>query len=294
MTAAAAGAGRAPAAEELFTGESGSPGRRRRRLLMAAADRLMDARLRLSAAKLDELASAAPRREVLAVSAYRGDGGFLPAAIDELRCTRHSLRVALGAMDEPSAALREETVAAGLAGGKFENLNAVLAAAGADPDWTLVVDDDVALPPRFLDRFLGVCERLDLTLAQPAQTLRSFAAWRVTRRRAGSLARETRFVEIGPVTAFARPAAAELLPFEPLRYGWGLDLHWAAIAAERGWRLGVVDAVPVRHEHAAVAASYSSDEAIEEARRFLAGRPFVDSTTALQTVRTHPLSTALR
>ena len=50
--------------------------------------------------------------------------------------------------------------------------------------------------------------------------------------------RETRFVEIGPVTAFGRAAAAELLPFPELRYGWGLDLHWAAVAAERGWRLG--------------------------------------------------------
>ena len=36
------------------------------------------------------------------------------------------------------------TVATGLGGGKFENLNGVLAAAdGMDPDWTLVVDDDV-------------------------------------------------------------------------------------------------------------------------------------------------------
>ena len=42
----------------------------------------------------------------------------------------------------------------------------------------------------------------------------------------------------------------ELLPFPELRFGWGLDLHWAALAAERGWRLGVVDATPVRHESA--------------------------------------------
>ena len=42
-------------------------------------------------------------------------------------------------------------------------------------DWTLVVDDDVELPTRFLDRFLGVCEHLSLALAQPAQTLASQA-----------------------------------------------------------------------------------------------------------------------
>ena len=100
-----------------------------------------------------------------------------------------------------------------------------------------------------------VCEAFELDLAQPAQTLRSHSAWKVTRRRPASLVRETRFVEIGPVTAFGRAAAAELLPFPELRYGWGLDLHWAALAAERGWRLGVVDALPVRHEFGLVAAA---------------------------------------
>ena len=42
------------------------------------------------------------------------------------------------------------TAATGLAGGKFENLNVLLAKAPERrPDWTLVVDDDVALPARF-------------------------------------------------------------------------------------------------------------------------------------------------
>ena len=96
----------------------------------------------------------------------------------------------------------------GLAGGKFENLNRVLAAAhGADFDWLLVVDDDLRLPARFLDRFVGLCEHFELDLAQPAQSQRSHSAWRVTRRRPASLVRETRFVEIGPLTAFGRRAA---------------------------------------------------------------------------------------
>ena len=29
--------------------------------------------------------------------------------------------------------------------------------------------------------------------------------------------------------------------------GWGLDVHWAALARERGWPIGVVDATPVGH-----------------------------------------------
>ena len=85
-------------------------------------------------------------------------------------------------------------------------------------------------------------------------------------------------VEIGPLTAFGRHAAAELLPFPELRFGWGLDLHWAALARERGWRLGIVDALAVRHEDSPVGAAYSADAAIEEAQRFLADRAYLPSS----------------
>jgi hypothetical protein len=196
------------------------------------------------------------------------------------------VRIALGSTGGADPRLRDRTVAEDLSGGKFENLNRVLAAA-EEPDWTVVVDDDVRFPGGFLDRFVAVCELFGLDLAQPAQTLRSHSAWKVTRRRPASLVRETRFVEIGPVTAFSRRAAAELLPFPDLRYGWGLDLHWAAIAAQRGWRLGVVDAVPVRHETGLVAATYSREDAETEAARFLADRPYLPAVRANEVIRTH-------
>ena len=277
-----------PDPARFLSGTLGSPGGRRGRLARRLADRALDLRLARAGRALDQLAAQPPERDVLALSVYRGDGGLLPAAAAELRGTRHRLSLALGSMGEAAPALAGDTVATGLAGGKFENLNALLAGRGA-ADWTLVVDDDVALPPRFLDRMLGVCEHFDLALAQPAQTLASHAAWPVTRRRRGTLLRESRFVEIGPVTAFRRDALEALTPFPALRYGWGLDVHWAALAEERGWRLGIVDALPVRHEHAGVAGTYSSQEAIAEARRFLAERPFLEAGAVLETVRSHPL-----
>jgi hypothetical protein len=278
-----------PDRERIITGTSGSPGGRLARLARRAADRVLDAGLARSAGRLDEIAAAPPARSVAVMSVYRRRPGTpLAAAVAELRGTRHAVRFALGSMEEALPELTTETVAVGLAAGKLENLNAMLEhAAGAD--WVLVADDDVALPERFLDRFVGIAEHLELALAQPAQSLASFAAWPQTRRRRGSLARRTRFVEIGPVTLFRRDAFEELTPFPPLRFGWGLDLHWAALAEERGWRLGVADAVPVRHEHAAVAASYGSEDAIEEARRFLAARPFVESGRAVETLHVHPL-----
>src|SRR5207247_1207248 len=111
--------------------------------------------------------------------------------------------------------------------GKFENLDDLLAEhPAAGHDWLLVVDDDVVLPPGFLDRFLFLAERFELRLAQPAHRHRSHAAWRVTRRRPG-VVREPRFVEIGPVPAFHRDTFDTPLPFPPLTLGWSLDILWA-------------------------------------------------------------------
>jgi len=231
--------------------------------------------------------TATPQRDVLVIGVYR-PGSLLAEALPALLSERHRVRIALGSTGPADEPLREHTVAENLDGGKFENLNRLLEAAGAEtPDWTIAIDDDVRVPRAFLDRFVGVCEAFELDLAQPAQTLRSHSAWKVTRRRPATLVRETRFVEIGPVTAFGRAAAAELLPFPELRYGWGLDLHWAAVAAERGWRLGVVDALPVRHEFGVVAAAYAREDAVEEAARFLAERPYLPSERAGDVVAVH-------
>ena len=268
-------------------GDVTDPWRRSKRrlgeLLYEALDTLAGTRRR--AARLARMAP--PQRDVLVIGVYR-PGSLLAEALPALLSERHRVRIALGSTGSTDEPLREHTVAEGLTGGKFENLNRVLEAVGAgDADWTIAIDDDVRLPRAFLDRFVGVCEAFGLDLAQPAQTLRSHSAWKVTRRRPATLLRETRFVEIGPVTAFGRAAAAELLPFPELRYGWGLDLHWAALAAERGWRLGVVDALPVRHEFGLVAAAYAREDAVDEASRFLAERPYLPSERAGDVVAVH-------
>jgi hypothetical protein len=281
-----------PDPNSFLSGDGGDvtdPGRRAKRtageLAYGAIDAMTATRLR--AARLARTTRAP--LEVLVMSVYR-DGSLLASSLPALHTSRHDVRLAFGAMGAADARLREQTVAAGLTGGKFENLNRVLDAAGGDRaafDWILVIDDDVRLPRAFLDRFLAVCEAFELDLAQPAQTLRSHSAWKVTRRRPASLVRVTRFVEIGPVTAFGRRAAEELLPFPELRFGWGLDLHWAALAGRNGWRLGIVDALPVRHESALVGTTYSRDDAVEEAAEFLTDRPYLPSARAGEVLATH-------
>jgi hypothetical protein len=275
--------------QDLFSGDAGDvihPWRRVKRTAGEVAFSAIDLAL-LTGPRVDRLARRQPRRRVLVTSVYRR-GSLLAGALPRLASDRHDVTLALGALDAAEPALAEHTVVRGLGGGKFGNLNRVLeATARHDFDWIVAVDDDLVLPPLFLDRFVALCERFVLDLAQPAQTLRSHSAWRVTRRRPASLVRETRFVEIGPLTAFGRRAAAELLPFPELRFGWGLDLHWAALAGERGWRLGVVDATPVRHESATVGSAYPRAEAEAEAAEFLASRSHLPASRAGEVVAVH-------
>jgi hypothetical protein len=274
---------------DLFSGDAGDvthPWRRVKRTVGEAAFSAMDAAL-LTGPRVDRLARQQPRRRVLVASVYR-PGSLLAGALPRLASDRHEVTLALGAVEAAEPGLAHHTVAERLDGGKFGNLNRILETGGdLDFDWILAVDDDLVLPPRFLDRFVALCERFGLDLAQPAQTLRSHSAWLVTRRRPAALVRETRFVEIGPLTAFGRRAAAELLPFPELRFGWGLDLHWAALAEERGWRLGVVDATPVRHESATVGSAYPRAEAEAEAADFLASRPHLPASRAGEVLAVH-------
>jgi hypothetical protein len=279
-----------PEPETFLSGESGEVSGIRRTVTRTAADLRLDAgaRLRGHARKLDRLAAAEPPRKALVLSAYRA-GSLLPAALERLRSERHEVRFALGAVGDPDPALADWTVAQGLEGGKFQNLNQALeiAAPMIEYDWLLVVDDDVVLPRDFLDVLLFCAERFDLRLAQPAHRRRSHAAWGVTRRQPDSVVRETSFVEIGPVTAFHRDTFEALLPFPDLRMGWGLDLHWAALARERGWRMGVVDAVPIAHRARPAAVGYDREGAVAEAREFLADRPYVPRREAERTLAIH-------
>lgn len=275
------------------SGESGGVAGVRRVSRAVAGDLALNALLRLRRVgpRLDALAAGRPRRDVLVMCVYRPGALLAVRAARELRQGGHRVRLAFGATaDTAEPGLEDATLALGMSDGKFQNLNRLWAAVTEDgeaPDWVLVVDDDVVLPVRFIDRFLALCERFSLDLAQPAQTLRSHAAWRITRRRARPMLRETRFVEIGPVTAFSARAARELIPFPDTRYGWGLELAWAAVAEEHGWRRGIVDALPVRHESQPVASTYGHAEALAEAQRFLADRPYLPSAEALEILAEH-------
>ena len=71
------------------------------------------------------------------------------------------------------------------------------------------------------------------------------------------------------------------MPFpDDLVMGWGLDVHWGAIAREAGWPIGVVDSTPLLHRNP-VAGGYGREDVVEQARIFLEGRPYVTRDEAL-------------
>jgi GT2 family glycosyltransferase len=224
--------------------------------------------------RIRRAARAWPRRRVLALAVERDDTpNVLAAARAELLSSRHEVRF-------------ESSPVAGR--GKFENLDLLLERTPVDGfDWLLVLDDDIALPHGFLDAFVFLAERFDLAMAQPAHRRRSHAAWKVTRRRAFSLVRETAFVEIGPVCALSSQTFETLLPFPPLQFGWGLDAHWSAVARSRGWRQGVIDATPIEHGLRRIASSYDPADAIDEGQAFLSDRPYTPAARANRTLVTH-------
>jgi hypothetical protein len=149
-------------------------------------------------------------------------------------------------------------------------------------DWVVVIDDDIAVPHRFLDAFLCACRLLRFAIAQPAHLPTSHTAWRLTRRKP-VLARQTAFVEIGPVVAFSKEVVDLFLPFPEVGMGWGLDAHWAYLIRERGLRAGVIDAVAVRHLNPA-AAGYNRHQAIAAAQAFLAAHPFLPVSESQRTI----------
>ncbi|MGO9972068.1 MAG: glycosyltransferase [Solirubrobacteraceae bacterium] len=269
----AGGDGSAPA-EDFLSGTSGQVSGIRATSRALLADAIADALAFSTRARLRRAAATAPRRRVLVLGIERTEApNLMAAARKELASSHHEVEIVTAPAGER---------------GKFENLNALLAEHPAEgADWLLVIDDDVSLPAGFLDAFIFLAERFDLRLAQPAHRNRSHAAWALTRRRPLSVARETAFVEIGPVFAFHRDTFDVLLPFPPLRAGWGLDHHWSAVAREHGWRLGVVDGTPVGHRLRTIAASYDISGAIEEAREFLRERPYVRAAEIQRPLAVH-------
>ncbi len=179
----------------------------------------------------------------------------LDGVLSTLKDTRHDVSVSLAPIGDR---------------GKFHNINVALADVDLSTlDWLIVVDDDIAFPSHFLDRFVYACHTARLRIAQPAHRFRSYTTWQITQRVWNSLVHLTNFVECGPLTIFHKDVFSDVLPFPETRWAWGLDVLWGELGRRRGLAVGVVDATPIGHLRP-VAQLYEKDAAVAEGRQLLA------------------------
>jgi glycosyltransferase involved in cell wall biosynthesis len=146
---------------------------------------------------------------------------------------------------------------------KFQILNELLAERDLAPyEYTLLVDDDITLPSRFLDRFLSLQTDLEFALAQPARTSSSSIDRPIVEQQQGVIARRTRFVEIGPVVSCHKSVYPILFPFDLVSgMGWGYENVWAYRLEQRDLKMGIIDVFPVEHTLRPPVAHYSWDKA---------------------------------
>jgi hypothetical protein len=240
-------------------------------------------------------APATPSGRVLALGVYLADREHLAAEIaTELARSRRfgvdQRWAALGDGPAPGLLAARTVLRVQPPATKFELVNCLLADVSlADYDHLIVTDDDISLPPGFVDDYLAVVARRDFALAQPARTHDSYIDHPFVEQVVELEARRTRFVEIGPLCSLDRRAAALLTPFDEAAYmGWGLDFVWPALLEQAGLRLGIVDATPVAHRIRKSVTHYGLDHATAEMERFLAARPHVTRSEAFTVLEAYP------
>ncbi len=249
-----------------------------RRRVARIFDILFDGRIALEMRHVKRNAERLPLRDVLVAAVVVPQRvADLQRVLGDFGRTRHRVEVCRAPMGRR---------------GKFDNINIALKDHELDRfDWLVVTDDDVQLPPNFLDSFLYIAEAMNLKIAQPAHRCLSYTSTTFNYRRWNVLGRATRFVECGPVTAFHRDIVPYVVPFPPLRWAWGTDLAWGTVAAQHGMAIGVVDCTPIEHLKG-VALDYDAAPAVDEARAFLASSGVLQTreellvdTRVLRTVR---------
>lgn len=171
--------------------------------------------------------------------------------------------------------------------GKFALMNYLLSCtAWGMYDYVIVCDDDIRIPEGFIDRFLSLQEQFDFALAQPARTHNSYIDHPITEQSDSSLARETYFVEIGPVTSFRADMLRLVAPFdEAAPMGWGLDFVWPAIVKEHNLHMGIIDATPVDHSMRAPVTTYDGDATRQHMQAYLKKNAHLSRDAAFTVVK---------
>ncbi|MGY6215126.1 hypothetical protein ACW73L_08195 [Methylolobus aquaticus] len=172
---------------------------------------------------------------------------------------------------------------------KFTLLNRLLAEQKFQKyEFVLVMDDDIRLPPQFLDEYLDVVSHCRFSLAQPALTPQSFIDHCFVRQFPGLDARQTNFVGTAPLFSISRAAFDSLIPFdEESPMGWGYDSIWPVVLAQRSLRLGIVDKVPIARDLRKPVSHCRLPDAERQMQDFLTQRRHLDIREAFSIVESY-------
>jgi len=215
---------------------------------------------------------------------YRADNARnLRALVDEARKLDWDIR--LWALDREAPGLATYTIGTS-SGAKFPLLNELINEVDLDRfDWIVVADDDFVFRSGSMRCFLATAEAAGLDLVQAAHTELSHRGNPITVRRPLSVARNTTYVENGPMFAVARPLITKVFPFAAAHsMGWGLELEWFDLVRV-GARLGIIDVVAVRHLRP-VGKAYPKHEEEERLRALIRSRGLISMRDIQRTVGT--------
>jgi GT2 family glycosyltransferase/glycosyltransferase involved in cell wall biosynthesis len=177
---------------------------------------------------------------------------------------------------------------------KFVLINELLADVKlSDFDYVIVADDDIILPDFFLDRFLCAQASLGFCLAQPARTAGSYADHAIAVQEQNTFARETQWVEVGPLVSIHRSVYELVMPFDltsPM--GWGYENIWAYNLWRHGRAMGIIDAFPVDHSVRGSGVNYNPAEAASAMGRMLAERAHLPLDACQRVLRRYPADDA--
>lgn len=115
-------------------------------------------------------------------------------------------------------------------------------------EYVIIIDDDIILPFNFLDEFLYLQSKYEFVLAQPARTSNSFIDHPIVEQQSGVLARQTMFVEIGPLFSVHKSIYDIIFPFDLISpMGWGYENYWSFELMRKGLKMGIIDNTPIDH-----------------------------------------------
>ena len=182
---------------------------------------------------------------VLVLMVYRAKNAQIVKAF--IRQVNSNADVRLWALDAIAPELEEQTVGSG-PGSRFSNFNRLYNAKPIEEgSWVVLADDDVFFVRGSLTRTISIMKQGGLSLAQPSQSILGWWTFPFNVARPLLVARDTNYVEQGPLLVVDPLFAKLILPLpDEGDMGWGIEAEWYR-AKEGRYRIGVIDDCRVVH-----------------------------------------------